>query len=469
MEGMKRGSFFAALALKLLERGGSKAVRLVVQILLARILVPEEFGLLAVILVFISLGDVIVIGGLNSALIQKEDARSIDYSTSFWLSMAFSFAAFLVLILLANPIASFYQEPALVGPLLVLSLQFFPLAFNSIQVAKTTKLLKMGPVFAGSFLSEIIAGIIAIWMACAGFGLWSLVVQQLLGSFIACAITALFVKWHPNLQFSKESAKTLYSFGWKVMGTELLNTGANSLFSLVVGKVYSAEDLGYYTQGQRYPSAVCEVITGALAPVMLADFSNRNAESAESLRLALRKANRITAMVIIPAGTLLFVYADPLVRLLLTEKWLPCVTIMQLFCLTSAMKALCLVERQGLLAAGMSGIPMRIAVLKFLCAMILLACVCYLGCDINFAALAWLLAGVIEQCATVACCRRYLSYSFAEQAVDLFFPLAISIMCGWFAVDVFQVCLPTWFSCAMFIAAYCISMHFTKFYSLRYL
>lgn len=464
---MERGSFFAALALKLLERGGSKAVRLVVQILLARILAPEEFGLLAVVLVFISLGDVIVIGGLNSALIQKEDAQSIDYTTSFWLSMAFSFVAFLVLILLANPIASFYQEPELVGPLLVLSLQFFPLAFNSIQVAKTTRLLKMGPVFAGSFFSEIIAGAIAIGMAYAGFGLWSLVIQQLLASFAACVITAIFVKWHPNLQFSKKSAKTLYSFGWKVMGTELLNTGANSLFSLIVGKVYSAEDLGYYTQGQRYPSAVCEVITGALAPVMLADFSDRNAESVESLRLALRKANRITAMVIIPVGTLLFVYADPFVRFLLTEKWLPCVTIVQLFCLISVMKALCLVERQGLLAAGMSGAPMRIAVIKFLCAMILLAGVCYLGGDINFAALAWLLAGVVEQCATSVCCWRYLSYSFAKQAVDLFFPLAISVMCGWLAVGILQMYLPVWLVCAVFTAAYCVSMYFAKFYNFR--
>lgn len=464
MEGMKRGSFSAALVWKLLERGGSKAVRLVVQIVLARILAPEEFGLLAVVLVFISLGDVIVIGGLNSALIQKEDARSIDYSTSFWLSMAFSFAAFLALLLLAHPIALFYQEPALVGPLLVLSLQFFPLAFNSIQVAKTTKLLKMGPVFVGSFFSEIIAGAIAIAMAYAGFGLWSLVIQQLLASLVACVVTATFVKWRPVLQFSKRSAKALFSFGWKVMGTELLNTGASSLYSLIVGKVYSAVDLGYYTQGQRYPSAICEVVTGALAPVMLADFSNRNAESVESLRMALRRANRVTAMVIIPIGTLLFAYAEPLVRFFLTEKWLPCVTILRLFCLASVMKALCLVERQGLLAAGMSGTPMRIAALKFFCAMVLLACVCYLGGDVNFAALTWLVAGAIEQCATAACCRRYLSYSFSKQAVDLFVPLVISLVCSWFAKGVLQMCFPAWLACILSIAVYCVSMRFTGFH-----
>lgn len=467
MKGMKEGSFSTALVWKLLERGGSKAVRLVVQIILARILAPEEFGLLAVILVFISLGDVIVIGGLNSALIQKEDARSIDYSTSFWLSMAFSFVAFLALILLAHPIASFYQESALVGPLLVLSLQFFPLAFNSIQVAKTTKQLNMGPVFAGSFLSEIIAGGVAIWMAYAGFGLWSLVVQQLLASLVACIVTAVFVKWRPFLQFSKESAKALYSFGWKVMGTELLNTGASSLYSLIVGKAYSAADLGYYTQGQRYPSAVCEVVTGALAPVMLADFSNRNAESVERLRMALRRANRVTAMVIIPIGALLFVYAEPLVRFFLTDKWLPCVTILQLFCVASVMKALCLVERQGLLAAGMSGIPMRIAVLKFFCAMMLLVCVCCLGGDVNFAALAWLVAGVIEQCATAVYCRRCLSYSLTKQAVDLLFPLAISAMCGWFAASVLQMYLPPGLVCVLFVAAYCASMRFAEFYRVR--
>lgn len=325
----------------------------------------------------------------------------------------------------------------------------------------------MGPVFAGSFLSEIIAGGIAIWMAYVGFGLWSLVIQQLLASLVACIVTAVFVKWRPALQFSRESAKALYSFGWKVMGTELLNTGASSLYSLIVGKAYSATDLGYYTQGQRYPSAVCEVVTGALAPVMLADFSSRNAESIERLRTALRRANRVTAMVIIPIGTLLFVYAEPLVQFFLTDKWLPCVTILQLFCAASVMKALCLVERQGLLAAGMSGIPMRIAVLKFLCAMMLLVCVCYLGGDVDFAALAWLVAGMIEQCATAACCRRYLSYSLAKQAVDLFFPLAISLVCGWFAVSVLQVYFPSGLACILFIVTYCAGMRFTEFYRVR--
>lgn len=450
------GKTYTALLWKLLERGGSKALRLIVQIILARILAPEEFGLLAVMLVFISLGDIVVLGGLNSALIQSVSPQRVDYSTAFWISMGFSLASFLVLLVLSNPIAVFYDNLALAVPLQVLALQFFPLSFNSIQVAKTTRQLNMRPVFIGAIASEVVASIVAIWMAMEGLGLWSLIAQQLIAALTACCVTALFVKWLPRLEFSSESAKTLISFGWKVMGTELLNSAANSMYTLLVGKWYSTKDLGYYSQGQRYPSAICEVITGALAPVLLADFSSRSQCSKVHLKHGLRKANRETMLVMTPIIIIILIYAEPIIRLLLTEKWLPCTTILQLFCLISLLKSTSLICRQALLAIGKSELPMRIALLKLPFSLVLLGLVYASGGNIEFATAAWMIAGLFEQLATSVYCREYLGYKYPEQISDMGAPLALGCICAILPLIAAYFNVPYLVSGILYLILYCI-------------
>ncbi|MEI3377512.1 MAG: lipopolysaccharide biosynthesis protein [Coriobacteriales bacterium] len=457
----KPGKTYEALLWKLLERGGSKVLRLVVQIVLARILAPEEFGLLAIMLVFISLGDIIVLGGLNSALIQKENPATVEYSTAFWLSIGFSLASFIILALLAVPIANFYSEPVLVIPLQVLALQFFPLSFNSIQVAKTTKQLNMRPVFVGAIVAEITASIVAIWMAMVGYGLWSLIAQQLVAALVACCVTALFVRWHPTLDFSKQTAKELLSFGWNVMGTELLNSAASSIYTLLIGRWYSAKDLGYYSQGQRYPSALCEVITGALAPVLLADFSNRRLQSRHHLREGLRKANRETALIMAPTVAVMFLYAEPIVQFVLTDKWLPCVTILQLFCIVSFLKSMSLIGRQALLAIGRSELPMRIAILRLLLSIALLAIVFVSGADIYFATVAWTLTGFFEQVATSFYCKKTLEYSYAQQFLDICVPVIICAACALFAIAVFLLdIMPDLVSAIVYLIIYCAIVFF---------
>ena len=247
------GSMKTALFWKLLERGGAKGLRLLIQIVLARILAPEEFGLLAILLVFVSLSDILILGGLGASLLRMPNVQRVDYSTAFWLSGAFSLVAFIALSLLSPSIASFYAQPDLLLPLIVLALQFFPLSFNSVQVAKTTRDLNTKPIFIGVISAELLAGVVALVLAYCGLGLWSLVVQQLLSAVATCLFTATLVRWRPHFEFSWDSARELLSFGYKVMLTDLLNNSASSLYTMAIGKVFSPAQLGFYSQGQKYP------------------------------------------------------------------------------------------------------------------------------------------------------------------------------------------------------------------------
>lgn len=419
-----------ALSWKLLERGGSKALRLVVQIILARILTPDEFGSLAVLLVFISLGDILVLGGFGSALLQVKDADELDYSTAFWLSMGFAAAVCVLLALISPAVASFYSDPTLTAPLIALSLQFFPLSFNSIQVAKTTRALKMRPVFIGVMVSEVLASVVAILLACVGFGLWSLVLQQIISAFAVCVITSFMVRWHPLLRFSTERARLLFSFGWRVMATELVNTISMSLYTMVIGKQCSTEQLGYYSQGQRYPLAISEVLTGALSPVLLASFSQSCHSSQDRLRAVSKTTLRITVLVLAPMVLFCVFYAEPIVVLVLTEKWIPAVPIFQVFCIVSFAKSVALVSRQGMLAVGRPDLPVKIAVQKLVISLALLGIVVAEGLSLICVAMAWLVAGVLETAVSMGYCKKAYDFSLVAQAKALFPGIATAFLAG---------------------------------------
>ena len=213
------------------ERAASKLIRLFVQVLLARLLLPEDFGVIAIVLVFITLSDVFVLGGLNSALIQKDDVTKKDYSTVFWLSMLLAILFFLVLWISSPFIAGLYS-----------ALQFFPLAFNSVQVAKISRELNFRPVFISAIISEMFAGIVAVSLALYGLGAWALAIQQVLAASLNCIVAAGMIRWFPSFDFSVTSAKELFSFGWRNAAIGLWGTLSSGLYNLAIGKVYSSTD-----------------------------------------------------------------------------------------------------------------------------------------------------------------------------------------------------------------------------------
>lgn len=431
-----------ALFWKLLERGGAKGLRLLVQIVLARLLTPEEFGLLAILLVFVSLSDILILGGLGASLLQMPDARRIDYSTAFWLSAGFSLVAFAVLALLSPVIATFYGQPSLAVPLIVLALQFFPLSFNNIQVSKTTRALNTKPVFVGVVCAEVFAGAVALVLAYWGWGLWSLVLQQLLSALATCGFTALMVRWRPYLEFSRESARDLLKFGYKVMVTDLLNNSASSLYTMVIGKVFTPAQLGYYSQGQRYPLAISEVLTGALTPVLLASFSQKRHEAQGALMSSTQRVVKLASMMLMPVTVFCVLFASDIVSLLLTDKWLPCVPVFQLYCIAALSRSITLITRQSIMATGNARDPLVIAVVKLVSSLGFLGLALWAGGGLVLVTAAWVIACLVEQGATMISARRSFDYAMIAQCRDILpgivaglpgLVLAVTVRCAGFA------------------------------------
>lgn len=397
------------------ERAANKLIRLVVQVLLARLLLPEDFGIIAIVLVFITLSDVFVLGGLNSALIQKDNITKVDYSTVFWLSTLLA-ALFFLLLWVSSPfIATLYSEEQLIDLLRFVALQFFPLAFNSVQIAKISRELNFRPIFISAIISEIFAGIVAVYLAFNGFGIWALAVQQVLAACLNCIVASSMIRWFPSFSFSAASAKELLSFGWRNAAIGLWGTLASGFYNLAIGKVYSHADLGYYTQGQRYPTAVSDMITGTLSSVLLSSFSMVKHDVLGRKKL-LCQALRLFTLLIVPLLLFCFVFADEIVVALLSDKWSACIPIFQLFCLGLVLKSLSLIQRQALLAIGLAKECLRAAtIMQGSRVLLLLPIMLFWHCDVVWVAAIWNFATVIEQVMLSRLSVKFLFINIAEQ------------------------------------------------------
>lgn len=434
------------------ERAASKILRLFVQIALARFLAPEDFGVIAIVLVFITLADVFVLGGLNSALIQKDDADAIDYSTVFWLSIALAALFFMVIWFVSPIIANVYSNEQLVNLLRFVAIQFFPLAFNSVQVAKVSRELNFRPVFLSTLIAEIIAGIVAVCLALYGFGAWALAVQQILAAFFSCMVAAILIRWTPSCLFSLKSAKELFAFGWKNAAIGLWGTVVSGVYNLSIGKAYSQADLGYYSQGQRYPTAVSDMVTGTLSSVLLSSFSSVKHDVYKRRKL-LYQALQLFSLFMIPLLLFFFIFAEEIVVFLLTEKWIACTPIFKVFCLGLIVKALSLIERQALLAINCAQECLRAATVTQVCRIVLLVPVLSFHCDISWVAICWNFAAIIELVALSVVCAKTISITTKDQIRSILPAILLSSLAAGASYAAFSFCQNTLCAMAVYFIA----------------
>ena len=239
-----------------MERGGSQGINFIVTIILARILSPGEYGLIAIVSVFISFANVFVQGGLNTALIQKKDAEEIDYSTIFYITLLIALLLYIILYFSAPTIANFYSNTQLTPVIRILSLTLFFGAINSLQVAIVSKQMQFKKLFYSSVGAIFISGIIGIGMAYFNYGIWSLVGQQLTFQIATTFIMFFTVQWRPKLLFSYHRFKELFDYGWKILLSNLLTTFFLNIRSLIIGKMYSPQMLAFFDKGKHFPSII---------------------------------------------------------------------------------------------------------------------------------------------------------------------------------------------------------------------
>ena len=413
-----RSRSLSSLLWKLLERGGNALVQMVVQVVMARLLVPEDFGALAIMLVFVNVGNVLVQSGLNTALIQAERVDEGSYSTVFWMSLAVSLVLYAACFVAAPAIASAYDMSRIVWPLRALCLVLVVNAYNAVQVAKVTRDLEMRKTFVSTIASVTVSGVLGAGSAIAGAGLWALVVQQLSYQVVNCAVMALQVDWHPTLVFRADEALSLLRFGWKLLASGLLDTGYNSLSDLVVGARFSAASLGIMSQGKKYPQALAGAINGAVQPVMLSTVAHVSSDR-ERAKAVTRRALKSSCYVVMPVMCAAACVAPSLLPLLLGPHWVPAVPYFQVFCLSSALLPIHTTNLQSINAMGRSDLFLKLEVVKKAYGVANLLLCAFVLNDVWLLCCSYLLTGLVSTVVNAWPNREVLGYPVGEQAADL--------------------------------------------------
>lgn len=233
------------------EKITAQAVSFIVSIILARLLMPEDYGVVAIVNVFIAIAEIFVTSGLGTSLIQKKDADDLDFSTVFWCNLVLSSFLYIIVFVLAPMIARFYSMPLLTPVLRIFSLRLPISAVNSIQNAYVSRKMDFRKFFFATLIGTVVSAIVGIVMAYNGFGVWALIAQYLTNSIIDTIVLFTIINWHPRFEFSSYRAKPLISYGWKILATDFIGTVFNQLNSFIIGKEYTSADLAYYTQGKK--------------------------------------------------------------------------------------------------------------------------------------------------------------------------------------------------------------------------
>lgn len=430
-----------SLIWKFLERAGVSGVQAVVQIVLARLLLPEDYGVIALIAVFIAVAQIFVTSGLNTALIQKKEVDDTDYSSVFFLSLIIAAVCYAVIFITSPLIAAFYGNEIITPVLRVLGITLFFGAFNSIQNAVIARTFTFKNLFISSLGAVIISGIAGIIIALLGYGVWALVGQQLVSYIALCAIMWVTVDWRPKLLFSLTRVKTLFSFGWKLLVSAQIDTIYNNISTLVIGKLYPANMLGYYTQGQQYPNVIVSNINASIQTVMLPAYA-KNQDDKATVKQIMRRALTTSSFLVLPAMAGLAAVAEPLILLLLTEKWLLAVPFLQIFCCVYAMWPIHTVNLQAINGIGRSDVFLKLEIIKKAVGLIALAITIPMG--IYAMAVGMIFIGIIGTFINAYPNKKLLNYSPLEQWKDIMPSLLISAVMFGIVYTITFLTLPCW-------------------------
>ncbi|WP_225748728.1 lipopolysaccharide biosynthesis protein [Paraeggerthella sp. Marseille-Q4926] len=401
-----------------LERVGNQAIALIVQIVMARLLAPEQFGNLAILVVFVNFGNIIVQYGLNIALVQANTMSDEDCSTVFWMNLfAASLICFLIA-LFADQISAFFGCASLSNPLRFLSLVLIINAYNGVQCSIIQRELQFKKFFMPTILSVIASGILGIALALEGFGLWALVFQQICYQAVNCLALSSQVSWRPRMAFNRARARGFLSYGWKLLFSGLLDVGYRSLSDLIIGKKFSTATLGYVSQGEKYPTTLGTMLDSAIQPVMMSAVS-RVQDDITLVKRLVRRALKTSSFLVFPAMCLFALESEPLVILLLGDKWLPSVPFMQMYCFIFALLPVQTANLQALNGMGRSDVFFKLEVIKKSYGIMLLLLAAFVFGNAYAMVGMVMISAVLSTFVNASPNKIIIGYSYREQLADL--------------------------------------------------
>lgn len=411
------------------ERCGAQLVTFIVSIVLARILTPSDYGTIALVTVFITILQVFIDSGLSTALIQKKDADDLDFSSVFYFNFVICIILYLIMFVSAPLIADFYKESSLVSIVRVISLTLIISGVKGVQQSYVSRHMLFKRFFFSTLGGTIFSAVLGIIMSYAGFGVWAIVFQQLSNNAIDTLILWITVKWRPIKKFSWSRLKNLLSFGWKMLASSLLDTIYNNLRNMIIGKLYTSADLAFYNQGDKFPKLIVTNINTSIDSVLLPTMSNEQ-DNHVRVKDMTRRAIKISTYIMAPLMIGLAFCAKPIVQIVLTDKWLPCVPYLQIFCISYLFWPIHTANLNAIKAMGRSDLFLKLEVIKKFIGMILLL----ITMNISVMAMAYslLISGLISQVINSWPNRYLLKYSYIDQIKDILPNIVMALIMGVF-------------------------------------
>lgn len=409
------------------ERCGAQLVTFIVSIVLARLLAPEDYGTIALVTVFTTILQVFVDSGLGTALIQKKDADDLDFSSVFYFNFFVCIVLYIGMFLAAPIIAGFYGDSSLIPIIRVISLTIVISGVKGIQQSYVSRNMLFKRFFFATLGGTIFSAFLGIGLAYVGFGVWAIVAQQLSNTAIDTLILWITVKWRPKKMFSWNRLKGLLSFGWKLLVSSLLDTVYNNLRNLIIGKFYSSADLAYYNQGDKFPKIIVTNINSSIDSVLLPTLANEQ-EHIDRVKSMTRRAIKTSTFIMTPLMMGLAFCATSIVKIVLTDKWLPCVPYLQIFCVTYMFWPIHTANLNAINAMGRSDYFLKLEIAKKAIGLILLLSTMRFG--VMVMAYSLLISSITSQIINSWPNKKLLGYGYFEQLRDILPSVLIALFMG---------------------------------------
>jgi len=415
MNNKNKSEITTSLFWKILENGGSQGVQFVVSVLLARLLSPAEYGIVAIVLIFTTIANVLVQNGFSSALIQKQNADDLDFSSVLIFNVFLSILIYILLFFISPIIAEIYNRPELINILRVMGIIIIPGSIISVQNSYVARNMKFKMLFIATFLASIISGGISVFMAINGMKVWALAFQQIVYYFALLIILGIGIKYLPKLSFSMERLKTMFAFGSKLLIASLIDTIFTNIHGLIIGKAYSEEMLGAFNRGEQFPKLVVTNLSSAIQSVLLPVMSKKQDSKAE-IKKILQSSIKLSTFVVAPMMCGLAAVSDNLILLLLGEKWSFSIPFLQMMCFSYVFWPIHISNLQALNAMGRSDIFLKLEIIKKLLGVAILV----IGIRYNVFIFVGLKAFSDLICAFINAYPnvKLLDYKLREQSID---------------------------------------------------
>lgn len=410
-----RRKFFSGLVWTFIQNVAVRALGVVITIVMARLLMPEDYGLIGMLSIFIAISDVFIQSGFGQALIQKSNCTDDDFSTAFYFNVGVSVFIYVLLFFAAPYIADFYHEPSLVMLTRILSLNFIFGSFNVVQQSKLKKDLNFKPLAIITLICTFFSGVIGIAMAYMGFGVWALVGQTLSATLLRVVFFPIFTKWHPNRPFNMQSFKHLWGFGSKILVTGIIDVVIVNLSNILIGRFYNKEQVGYFSKARGLADLPAVTLSSVLGTVLFPVLSEIHDDEARHAAVY-KKVSRNAVVLTFPLMILMALLAEPIIIIMFTEKWAPAIPLFQALLLARSFLTLNIINANMLQSRGETKLFMNLYFITGPVSLLAIAVAIPFGVQ----AMAWatLAYGLFYYGLFAVVIDRKINYSFWQQLWD---------------------------------------------------